>query len=127
MDPITAFFLALGILLVLTAATLACLQRPLDQILQELCGAPHRARFWTRFFDAMVLLSMLFFCLWAPPDAGTQHFSLDEIVSMLRAGLFGLLSAMAFLAFVMLVWQSRYESGFRAPAPKNGTTGVSES
>ena len=65
----------------------------------------------------MVLLSMLFFCLWAPPEAGSQELTLREIVSMLRAGLFGLLSAMGLLALVMLVWQTRYERGFRAPRP----------
>ena len=41
MDPITGFFIALGMLFVLAVATLVCVQRPLNDILIEICGAPH--------------------------------------------------------------------------------------
>ncbi len=115
MEPITTFFVALSMLLALAVATLVSVQRPLNEVLVEICGAPHRARFWTRLFSAMLLLSMLFFCLWSPPNATAREFSLHEIVGMLRAGLFGLLSAMSLLALVVLVWQGRFER--RAPPP----------
>ena len=115
MDPITGFFIALGMLFVLAVATLVCVQRPLNDILIEICGAPHRARFWVRFFGATLLLSVLFFCLWSPPDASSKVITLHEIIGMLRAGLFGLLIAMGLLAFIMLVWQSRFERGLTPP------------
>ena len=115
MHPITAFFIGLGLLFVLAVATLVCVQRPLNEILVEICGAPHRARFWTRFFGAMLLLSVLFFCLWSPPDASSEQVTLHEIIGMMRAGLFGLLTAMVGLALVVLVWQSRFERGLAPP------------
>lgn len=115
MDPITAFFITLSLLFVLTVATLVTVRRPLNDILIEICGAPHRARFWSRFFGAMLLLSVLFFCLCSPPDAGSRAITFREIIGMMRAGLLGLLTAMGLLAIVVLVWQSRFERGL-APA-----------
>ena len=115
MQPITAFFIALGLLFVLAVATLVCVQRPLNEILVEICGAPHRARFWTRFFGAMLLLAVLFFCLWSPPDASSETITLYEIIGMMRAGLFGLLTAMGLLALIVLIWQSRFERGLAPP------------
>ena len=122
MNPITAFFIGLGLLFVLAVATLVCVQRPLNEVLTEICGAPHRARFWARFFGAMLLLSVLFFCLWSPPDASVEEITLHEIIGMMRAGLFGLLTAMGLLALIVLVWQSRFESGLtptRVGEPSN--------
>ena len=116
MQPITTFFIGLAMLLALAVATLLSVQRPLNEVLNEICGAPHRARFWTRLFSAMLLLSMLFFCLWSPPDASAQAFSLDDVVGMLRAGLFGLLGGLGFLALVVLVYQARFERR-TAPPP----------
>ena len=121
MLPITAFFIGLGLLLVLAVATLICVQRPLNAILVEICGAAHRARFWTRFFGAMLLLSVLFFCLWSPPDASSAKITLHEIIGMMRAGLFGLLSAMVLLAAIVLVWQSRFERGLAPPRVENSS------
>lgn len=115
MDPLTAFFLGLALLLALAVGTLLCVQRPLNAILRELCGADHRARFWTRLFDASLLLSVLFFALWSPPAAGAEELTLLEVVGMMRAGLFGMLAALAFLAFVMLTWQARFERGLVPP------------
>ena len=111
MDPITAFFVGLGLLLGLSVATLACVQRPLNDILLEVCGAPHRARFWARLFGATLLLAVVFFCLWSPPKTGEIH----ELIGMLRAGLFGLLSALGLLALVMLKAQSRFQRGLASP------------
>ena len=114
MDPTTTFFIALGILFALASLTLLCVQRPLNDILLEICGAPHRARFWSRFFGAALLLTALFFCLWSPPDPNAEGVVLDDIVRMMRAGLFGMLSAMGLLALVMMYWQSRFEVRARA-------------
>ncbi len=117
MDPITGFFTALGLLFLLAVATLVAVKRPLYDILCEICGAPHRARFWMRFFGASLLLSVLFFCLWSPPEAKNEVITLLEILAMMRAGLFGLLSALGLLAVVMLVWQARFERGLVPPRP----------
>ncbi len=122
MEPIQAFFLGLGLLFALALATLLCVQRPLNQILVEICGAEHRARFWTRFFSAALLLSVLFFSLWSPPDESTTRFALREIVGMLRGGLFGMLVALAALALIMMVWQSRFERGQTPPRSGNSST-----
>ena len=105
------------LLIALAVGTLACVQRPLNQILLELCGAPHRARFWTRFFGAMLLISVLFFCLWVPPDRAAERLALHDVLGMVRAGLFGLLAGLALLALVVLVWQWRFERGLVPPRP----------
>ena len=121
MGIISGFFLSLALLIAVTTLTLASVQRPLNAILTEVCGAPHRARFWTRFFCAMLLLAMLFCTLWSLPDVTQTTMTLQDIVGVLRGGLVGVIGAMGALALGLLKWQARFEKQTHAdawPAPE---------
>ena len=117
MTPIAGFFACLALLFTMTGLTLAAVQRPLQSILNEICGAEHRARFWARFFSAMLLLAMLFCTLFALPPSTHATLTLHDIAIILRSGLFGVLAAMVLLALTMLTWQKRFEEGLTPPAP----------
>lgn len=120
MDSIPGFFLCVGLLLALTILTFAAFHRPMQAILTEVCGAEHRARFWVRFFAASMILAMLFCSLWALPAMDEGTMGLTEVARILRAGIFGMLGSLGFLAMVMLAWQSRFERGLAPPAPRIG-------
>ena len=109
MDPVNAFFLGLGGLMLLTIGALACVQRPLIAVLGELCGAEHRVRFWIRLFDATLVLLVVFFALWAAPDHA-RPAGFHDLLGMFRAGTFGLLCGLAALSFFVMAFVSRFEA-----------------
>lgn len=109
MDPVTGFLVGLGLMLLLAGGALLCFQRSFTAILVELCGAEHRARFWTRLYDSLLLLLVFFFSLWAPPGARQEHFEFSDLVAMFRTGVFGLLVGLGALAFLMLIFIGRHD------------------
>jgi hypothetical protein len=102
MDPVLAFFLGLAILLGASIVVLVFVRRQLHRILVELCAGEHRAAFWDRLFEALLVVGVLFCALLFPPKArgAADTVGVFEVLGMLRAGLFGLFTALAMLAVV---------------------------
>lgn len=109
MNSVAAFFLGLSVLMAFTLVALAFLQRPLHAILVELCGVEHRARFWTRLWDAWLYLMVFFCALWTPPRPADGVAGFHDFLAMFRGGIFALLAGLGLLAFTMLVSIARYE------------------
>jgi hypothetical protein len=103
MTPISAFLVGVGTMTALAVAMLWFVRASLMALLRELCREEHRAQFWAKIYSLSVVLLVLLAILLAPPDApegGIVPFV--EFVSMFRAGVFGLLFAVALLTIVVL-------------------------
>lgn len=111
MEPISALALAVAGLSLLTLAILLLVRRPLLRLLQELCGADHRARFWLNLYQAMLFLAVVTAALLRPPlpQPPQQLAGAAELLGTLRFGLSGLLLSLGFLAWVVLVSIARHD------------------
>jgi len=116
MEPIQAFFTGLGLLLAATAAALFLVRRPLDAILLELCGAPHRARFWNRLYGVSLFLLVGQFALWVPPSRSGENADFMDLLGTFRAGAFALLFGLGFLAAFMLIAIANHDRARREVA-----------
>ena len=109
MDPLLAYFLVLVALMVLTGAVLACVQRPLRAMTEEICGTANRALFWVRLFDATAFLFVFFCSMVAPPQRDGVDLGVFDLLATFRAGVFGLLFVLGVLGLVLLMGISSYE------------------
>jgi hypothetical protein len=112
MKPVIAFLVGVGVMTTLAVGILWFVRESLMALLRDLCGEGYRARFWARIYSAGVVLLVLLAILIAPPEApagGTVPF--EEFVAMFRAGTFGLLAAIALLAFVALRFIQAHDAG----------------
>jgi len=113
---------------VLLAATLATgfalilvlfLRRPLHVLLLELCGNEARARFWSVYWSALLVLAALFGILLAAPldEVGLwmANPSAPLVLSGFRASLCAVLLVLGALALVLLRSIARFERGRVAP------------
>ncbi len=116
MQPVPAFLLGIVLLVVLAACVLVFVRRPMRRILVELCGAEHRADFWQHLFEVGLTLTVLFLAMFFPPGRGDEVGFFD-FLGMFRAGLFGLLAALAVLAIAMMTSIGSYERKLRRTAP----------
>ena len=113
---------------VLLAATLATgfalilvlfLRRPLHVLLLELCGNEARARFWSVYWSALLVLAALFGILLAAPldEVGLwmANPSAPLVLSGFRASLCAVLFVLGALALVLLRSIARFERGRVVP------------
>jgi len=113
---------------VLLAATLATgfalilvlfLRRPLHVLLLELCGNEARARFWSVYWSALLVLAALFGILLAAPldEVGLwmANPSAPLVLSGFRASLCAVLLVLGALALVLLRSIARFERGRVVP------------
>lgn len=104
MTPILGFCLC-ALVLVAAALVIALALRPaLTHVLRDVCGSDARAAFWAQYSVVMVPLSTLLGLLFAHPLSLTDAtaFALPEIIALLRAGLCGMLAALALEALVLM-------------------------
>lgn len=120
MDPLHAYLCVLLVLLLVTLGVLACVQRPLRAMTEELCGTEQRALFWVRLFDATAVLFVFFCSLVAPPRTDAGALGVFDLVPPLRAGVFGLLFGLGTLGLVLLVGIAAHERRARVTRPLPG-------
>lgn len=104
MSAITALVVGLALMLFTAGGVLLLLRGSLHQLLIELCGEEHRARFWGQLYAAMVVLTVGLAGIWfSPPASGETSAAgtLYYLLTMFRAGLMGLLLCLGILAMTM--------------------------
>jgi hypothetical protein len=80
-------------------AVVRYLSPPLRKQLQESCGNPERAEFWTAFSNVTVALGPVIFALQYPPEAGAPP--LLAVVSQLKWRLVGLVVSVLMLGWIL--------------------------
>ena len=116
MSSVTALFVGLIVMLLVSSGVLLLLRHSLHLLLVELCGEEHRARFWGQLYSATVVLTVGLTGILFPPEAVRAADSggltdstvpLFGLLPMFRAGLFGLLLCLGLLALTMVRFIAR--------------------
>lgn len=103
-------------------AMVLLLRRPLHVLLVELCGNEARARFWSVYWAALIVLTSLFGLLVAAPLGQTERWTespgMSLVLTGFRASLGAVLLTLGALALVLLRSIAHFEK-HRAlrPAP----------
>jgi hypothetical protein len=95
-------FIGLAVMLLVATGVLLLLRTSLHQLLVEICGEEHRARFWGQLYSASLLLTVGLAGILFPPDEGQVHTMLYSVLPMFRAALVGLLLCLGILAITMV-------------------------
>lgn len=103
MSAVSALFFGLAVMLLVAGGVLWLLRNSLHQLLVEICGEEHRARFWGQLYSASLLLTVGLAGILFPPAEGQVILSsmLYSLLPMFRAALVGLLLCLGILAFTM--------------------------
>lgn len=104
MSPVSAFVVGLVTMLLVSGGVLLLLRSSLHQLLVELCGEEHRARFWGQLYAATVVLTVGLAGLFFPPEEGPvlRGSILYSLLPMFRAAFIGLLLCLGILAMTMM-------------------------
>ena len=102
MSAVSALFIGLAIMLLVATGVLLLLRTSLHQLLVEICGEEHRARFWGQLYSASLLLTVGLAGILFPPEEGQVNNMLYSLLPMFRAALVGLLLCLGILAMTMV-------------------------
>jgi uncharacterized membrane protein YhaH (DUF805 family) len=104
MSPVSALFLGLGVMLVVSGVVLMWIRPAMHRLLVELCGEEHRARFWGQLYAASVILTVALAVVFFPPDPSrwSPGGALFDLLPMFRAALVGLLVCLGVLSLTMV-------------------------
>jgi hypothetical protein len=126
MEAIYVFAIATGLVTLVALGICLLLRRTLTALLVEVCAGEVRGRFWTVFGQACVVLTTFFAAvLFAPssaPPAGATIELFSIFVSALRGGVFGLLSALGVLGFVLMLAIVAFNARQRRAAQSQGAS-----
>jgi hypothetical protein len=107
MSAMTGFLVLVAVATGLAAGTVLLIRRPLGVLLVELCGSQDRARFWAVYSSVILVLATLTGMLLFPPAPDSNLWNtfpdMRDAFPMFRAGVIGLLAALAGLAGVLLL------------------------
>jgi hypothetical protein len=90
------------VMLLVATGVLLLLRTSLHQLLVEICGEEHRARFWGQLYSASLLLTVGLAGILFPPEQGQVNNMLYSLLPMFRAALVGLLLCLGILAMTMM-------------------------
>lgn len=90
-----------AVTLIISLLVVFYLQKPLQELLEELCGHPRRADFWTAFSVVSVSLMPVIFALGSRPAADGSIPALLGIADQVRWGLIGLVVSVIVLGWVV--------------------------
>ena len=102
MSAVSTLFIGLAVMLLVATGVLLLLRTSLHQLLVEICGEEHRARFWGQLYSASLLLTVGLAGILFPPEEGQVNNMLYSLLPMFRAGLVGLLLCLGILAMTMV-------------------------
>jgi cytochrome bd-type quinol oxidase subunit 2 len=102
MSAVSALFIGLAVMLLVATGVLLLLRKSLHQLLVEICGEEHRARFWGQLYSASLLLTVGLAGILFPPEEGQVNNMLYSLLPMFRAALVGLLLCLGILAMTMV-------------------------
>jgi hypothetical protein len=102
MSAVSTLFIGLAVMLLVATGVLLLLRTSLHQLLVEICGEEHRARFWGQLYSAGLLLTVGLAGILFPPEEGQVNNMLYSLLPMFRAALVGLLLCLGILAMTMV-------------------------
>jgi cytochrome bd-type quinol oxidase subunit 2 len=102
MSAVSTLFIGLAVMLLVATGVLLLLRTSLHQLLVEICGEEHRARFWGQLYSACLLLTVGLAGILFPPEEGQVNNMLYSLLPMFRAALVGLLLCLGILAMTMV-------------------------
>lgn len=102
MSAVSTLFIGLAVMLLVATGVLLLLRTSLHQLLVEICGEEHRARFWGQLYSASLLLTVGLAGILFPPEEGQVNNMLYSLLPMFRAALVGLLLCLGILAMTMV-------------------------
>ena len=77
------------------------LKSPLQKQLQELCGNPERAEFWTAFANVTVVLTPAIFAMSVDPSSSSAVPPLLAVVSQMKWGFIGLVTSVLMMGWIL--------------------------
>jgi uncharacterized membrane protein len=120
MSPSVAMLAGVVLPSALSVAIVLFLRQPLFNLLVELCGNAARAQFWAVFSVLFTMLSTVFGVLASLPGSDgslAEYRGLVLALTLVRAGVLGLLMALVAIAFILLAAIRKYdEADPRRPA-----------
>jgi hypothetical protein len=102
MSAVSTLFIGLAVMLLVATGVLLLLRTSLHQLLVEICGEEHRARFWGQLYSASLLLTVGLAGILFPPEEAQVNNMLYSLLPMFRAALVGLLLCLGILAMTMV-------------------------
>jgi hypothetical protein len=104
-----AFLIALTATLLLSVLVVLYLRRPLHRILVDLCGAEHRAWFWSAYSNVVLLLVPAAALLVAGAPERPGEATVFTVVNQFKWALVGLLVAVFLVAMgvATFIWPAR--------------------
>jgi len=102
MSAVGTLFIGLAVMLLVATGVLLLLRTSLHQLLVEICGEEHRARFWGQLYSASLLLTVGLAGILFPPEEGQVNNMLYSLLPMFRGALVGLLLCLGILAMTMV-------------------------
>jgi len=102
MSAVSTLFIGLAVMLLVATGVLLLLRTSLHQLLVEICGEEHRARFWGQLYSASLLLTVGLAGILFPPEEGQVNNMLYSLLPMFRSALVGLLLCLGILAMTMV-------------------------
>jgi hypothetical protein len=102
MSAVSALFIGLAVMLLVATGVLLLLRTSLHQLLVEICGEEHRARFWRQLYSASLLLTVGLAGIFFPPEEAQVNNMLYSLLPMFRGALVGLLLCLGILAMTMV-------------------------
>lgn len=128
MNTLSAITLAATMATAFALVLVLFLRRPLHVLLIELCGNEARARFWSVYWAAIIVLAALFGLLVSAPLGVEERWAESPAVPLvlagLRASLCAVLLVLGLLALVLLRSITRLERGRIVPQPLPGQSVV---
>jgi hypothetical protein len=115
MSAVGALLIGLAVMLLVAVGVLLLLRTSLHQLLVEICGEEHRARFWEQLYSASLLLTVGLAGIFFPPELGPVNNMLYSLLPMFRAALVGLLLCLAILATTMVQYIAEHDRRRNAP------------
>jgi len=114
MNAVTSFLVGLAITTSAVLVALLYLRNPLQDILTDLCGTAHRARFWATFSNVILFLVPVVFALNQRPDFDARQATVFVIGGQIESAMIGFVLSVVIMGFVL----SRYIP--RANLPRAG-------
>ena len=101
MSPSLVFISGVSLTFLASFAVVRYWSGPLRPQLQELCGSPERAEFWTVFSNVAVVLTPAIFAMSNLPASSSDTAPLLALTSQLKWGLIGLVGTVLMLGWIL--------------------------
>jgi len=126
MNVFVGFLVSAALAMILAVAIVKYSRNALYDLLVELCGNAARARYWALFTGLFLTLCTLYGVLVSLPNndpkLGSDFPGLSAALSSFRAGVLGLLLALGFIAFVMVIGIHRHENQLEQATQRRRST-----